>query len=182
MNLPILKIEKGFIKGFGNSFDRRREMKKLIIGTFVVLSFATWIYPQASTEQGLRRFIFSPQLLRRHQHELQLTEDQRSYIVQQINQIQSEFTPLQWRLEDELRKLTNLVENRASSEESILRQLDVVLDLEKDIKSQQLLLAVRIRNTLNEEQLRKLQDIRARALPDQRLPRRNPDLNRNAVP
>lgn len=156
-------------------------MKKLVIGIFVVLSFAAWVYPQTNAEQGLRRYLFSTQLLRRHQHELQLTQEQRRYIVQQINEIQSKFTPLQWRLDDEMRKLTDLVENRANEEESVLRQLDVVLDLEKEIKSQQLLLAVRIRNTLNEDQLRKLRNIRARTRPEQR-PFQNPDPNVNGIP
>jgi hypothetical protein len=149
-------------------------MKKLIIGIFVVLSFATWIYPQTNAEQGLRRYLFSTQLLRRHQHELQLTQEQRSYIVGQINEIQSRFTPMQWRLDEEMRKLTDLVETRANDEEAVLQQLDVVLSLEKEIKSQQLLLAVRIRNTLSEEQLRKLRNIRARTLADQRAPKPKP--------
>ena len=149
-------------------------MKKLLIGIFVVLSFATWIYPQTNAEQGLRRYLFSTQLLRRHQHELQLTQEQRRYIVEQINDIQSKFTPMQWRLDEEMRKLTDLVENRSNDEEIVLQQLDVVLSLEKEIKSQQLLLAVRIRNTLSEEQLRKLRNIRARTLADQRPPKPKP--------
>ena len=156
-------------------------MKRLVIGIFVVLSLAVWVYPQTNAEQGLRRYLFSTQLLRRHQHELQLTQEQRRYIVQQINEIQSKFTPLQWRLDDEMRKLTNLVENRANEEDSVLRQLDVVLDIEKEIKSQQLLLAVRIRNTLNEDQLRKLRNIRARTRSEQR-PFQNPDPNANEIP
>jgi hypothetical protein len=162
--------------------NRRKEMKKLLIGAFIVLSLVTWIYPQTNADQGLRRYIFSPQFLRRYQRELQLTEEQRRYIVQQINEIQSKFTPLQWRLEDEVRKLTDLIENRASEEGSILKQLDVVLDLEKDIKGQQLLLAVRIRNALNQEQVKKLRDLRARALNDQRLPRRNADRDPTSIP
>jgi Mg2+ and Co2+ transporter CorA len=156
-------------------------MKKIIIGAFVALSFASWAYPQENADQGLQRYLFSPELLRRYQHELELTEDQQRYIVQQINQIQSEFTPLQWRLGDEMRKLTDLVENRASEEANILQQLDVVLSLEKDIKSQQLLLAVRIRNTLNDEQLRKLRNIRARTLRLQRA-LQNPDRGVNEIP
>jgi hypothetical protein len=145
--------------------NRRKEMKKLLIGAFIVLSLVTWIYPQTNADQGLRRYIFSPQFLRRYQRE-----------------IQSKFTPLQWRLEDEVRKLTDLIENRASEEGSILKQLDVVLDLEKDIKGQQLLLAVRIRNALNQEQVKKLRDLRARALNDQRLPRRNADRDPTSIP
>ena len=156
-------------------------MKKLIIGAFVVLSFATWIYPQTNADQGLRRYLFSPELLRKHQHELQLTEDQRSYIVQQINQVSSKYTPLQWQLDGEMRKLTDLVENQASEEDNIIRQLNLVLDLEKEVKIQQMLLAVRIRNTLNEEQLRKLRLIRARAATEQR-PLRNADRRANGIP
>ncbi len=157
-------------------------MKKLIIGIFVMLSFATWIYPQANADQGLRRYLFSPDLLRLHQRELQLTQEQRRYIVQQINEIQAKFTPLQWGLEDEVRKLIDLVEHRASEEEAVLQQLDVVLSLEKEIKSQQLLLAVRIRNTLSEEQLRKLRNIRARTAAEQRTAKRNADRNANKIP
>jgi len=143
-------------------------MKKTIIGVFVVLAFATWIYPQTSAEQGLRRYLFSPDLLRKHQRELQITEDQRRQIVQEISEIQSKFTPLQWKLEDEMRKLIDLIENRADEEENILQQLHTILDLEKEIKSQQLLLALRIRNALNEDQLRKLRNIRARTALEQR--------------
>lgn len=157
-------------------------MKKLIIGIFVVLSFTTWIYPQANADQGLRRYLFSPDLLRLHQRELELTQEQRRYIVQQINEIQAKFTPLQWGLEDEVRKLIDLVEHRTSEEAAVLQQLDVVLSLEKEIKSQQLLLAVRIRNTLSEEQLRKLRNIRARTAAEQRTAKRNADRNVNTIP
>ena len=97
------------------------------------------------------------------------------------NEIQAKFTPLQWGLEDEVRKLIDLVEHRASEEEAVLQQLNAVLDLEKEIKSQQLLLALRIRDTLNAEQLRKLQNIRARTRLQQKPPV-NPDRKVNKVP
>jgi hypothetical protein len=157
-------------------------MKKLAIGTLIILAFTTWIYPQANADQGLKRYLFSPDFLRLHQRELQLSQEQRRYIVQQINEIQAKFTPLQWGLEDEVRKLIDIVEHRASEEEAVLQQLDVVLSLEKEIKSQQLILAVRIRNTLSEEQLRKVRIIRARTLAEQRTAKRNPDRNPNRVP
>jgi len=157
-------------------------MEKTIIRIFVMLAFTAWVFPQSTAEQSLRRYLFSPQFLRRHQHELQMTKEQRTYIVQQINQAQSEFTPMQWRLEDEIRKLSNLVENRAADEAAIIEQLDTVLDLEKQIKRQQLLLAVRIRNKLSEDQLRKLRDLRMRSFSEPRPQRRNPNRNRDDLP
>jgi Spy/CpxP family protein refolding chaperone len=76
--------------------------------------------------------------------------------------------------------LAELVEDRNSEESKILNQLDVVLDLENEIKRKQLILGVRIRNVLNPEQLNKLQGIRARMEDDLRrrggqVPRPNPN-------
>ena len=159
-------------------------MKNSVLRAFILIGFTVWVFPQANPEQSLRKYLFSPQFLRRHQHELRLTEDQRHRIVKQINDAQTEFTSVQWDLESETSKLTNLVENRESEEAIILEQLEIVLNLEKEIKRKQLIMAVRIRNTLNEEQLRKLRDLKARSVRDLRLPRRGPNQNpkRNDIP
>ncbi|MFH1965973.1 MAG: hypothetical protein ABIJ42_10600 [Acidobacteriota bacterium] len=146
-------------------------MKNSVFRAFIFIGFTVWVFPQATPEQSLRKYMFSPEFLRRHQQELQLTEDQRQNIVKQISTAQIEFTSAQWNLGSETRKLSNLVENRESEEAIILEQLDIVLNLEKMIKRKQLIMAVRIRNILNEEQLRKLSDLRARSVKDPRLPR-----------
>lgn len=159
-------------------------MRNSLVRVFVFFAFTFWGFPQANTDLTLRKYLFSPQLLRRHQHELRLTEDQRRYIVQQVNEAQSEFTSMQWNLESEIRNLTNKVENRDSEESTLLEQLDIVLDLEKEIKRKQLIMAVRIRNSLNEEQLRILRDLRARIEQEKRPSRRgaNPNPNRDNIP
>jgi len=121
-----------------------------------------WAFPQSTAEQSLRRYLVSPDFLRRHQGELEITEDQRSFIIQEINRTQTEFNTAKWKLQEEIGRLSTLVRDNTGSEEEILGQLDVVLDLEKEIKRLQLRLAVRIKNTLSEEQLATLRKIRAR--------------------
>lgn len=150
-------------------------MKNSIIKAFIFITLTAWVFPQSSTEQSLRRYLISPDFLRRNQHELQLTENQRSFIVQEINRTQSEFTAAQWNLQDEISKLTELIKNRDIEETLILEQLDVVLDLEKQIKRKQLLLAVRIKNTLSEEQLARLRALRVKDARDSRLTTRKPN-------
>jgi Spy/CpxP family protein refolding chaperone len=157
-------------------------MRNLLFSLLVLSILTVGVFPQSGAEKSLRKYLFSPQLLRRHQHELQLTEEQRKSIVNEINEAQSQFTSMQWNLDNETRKLSQLVEDRQSDEASILKQLDVVLDLEKEIKRHQLILAVRIRNTLNEEQLRKLRNIRAQTLRNFRNSRIDPKPKRDDLP
>jgi Spy/CpxP family protein refolding chaperone len=163
-------------------FSWRKMMKFLLTAIIAFFALVTWVLPQASTELTLRKYLFSPQLLRRHQHELKLTQEQREYIVREINAAQSEFTAMQWNLESEIRGLTRLVENRESEESAILEQLNSVLDLEKEIKRKQLLMAVRIRNKLSDEQLRILRDIRLRAAQEIRRRGSNPRPQRDELP
>jgi len=137
-------------------------MKKPIITLLIMTGLMVWAFPQSTAEQSLRRYLVSPDFLRRHQGELEITEDQRSFIIQEINRTQTEFNTAKWKLQEEIGRLSTLVRDNTGSEEEILGQLDVVLDLEKEIKRLQLRLAVRIKNTLSEEQLATLRKIRAR--------------------
>ena len=137
-------------------------MKKSVITALVLMILMVWAFPQSTAEQSLRRYLVSPDFLREHQGELDLTEDQRGFIIQEINRTQTEFNNTKWELQEEIGRLSDLIRGNQSGEEEILQQLDVVLDLEKEIKRLQLLLAVRIKNTLSEDQLATLRKIRAR--------------------
>jgi len=110
----------------------------------------------------------------KNQEELQLTEEQRTSIMYEVQQVQSEFTGLQWDLEREMEKLTSLLRGVTLEEEAILQQLETVLELERRVKRSQLQLAVRIRNTLDEDQLRTLRRLRMRAIAQQRTLGREP--------
>ena len=159
-------------------------MKKLIISILILMGLAAWAFPQATAEQSLRRYLVSPDFLRRNQQELQLTENQRDFIIQEINRTQSEYTSAKWKLQDEIAKLSEMIKGKDNGEEIILAQLDAVLDLEKEIKRKQLLLAVRIKNTLNEEQLAKLRALRLKEARRTRLsnPKANPAPRQRQLP
>ncbi len=67
---------------------------------------------------------------------------------------------LSWDLAAQIEELITMVEANDQDEEALLAKLDQVLDLERRAKRSQFLLGVRIRNTLNDEQLEKLEELR----------------------
>jgi len=114
---------------------------------------------QRSQLGSLQRYLFSPDLVMRNQDVLALTEVQRGELVQVVQQAQASFTELNWNLQKEVQSLTTMFEESAI-EEGILEQFDAVLDLERQVKRTQLVLALRMRNILDDEQLAKLDDLR----------------------
>lgn len=149
-------------------------MKRTIVISVVCLLQMGWILAQRGEHSSFQRFLFPPELIMKNQEELQLTEEQRTSIMYEVQQVQSEFTGLQWDLEREMEKLTSLLRGVTLEEEAILQQLETVLELERRVKRSQLQLAVRIRNTLDEDQLRTLRRLRMRAIAQQRTLGREP--------
>ncbi len=135
-------------------------MKKVMTGILLMVFNMGLGLGQDSGTDPLQRHLFSAESIMRNQRELQLDQEQRSYMVKQIQETQSEFTSLQWQLQDEVGRLSGLLENPKAAERDVLRQLDKVLDLEKAIKRSHLRLAVRMKNRLTEEQRTKLREFR----------------------
>ena len=133
-------------------------MKKVMIGILFMV-FSMGLGQDRGTDP-LQSHLFSADAIMRNQRELQLDEKQRSYMVEQIQETQSEFTSLQWQLQDEVGRLSGLLENAEAPEREVLTQLDKVLDLEKAIKRSHLRLAVRMKNRLTEDQRMKLREFR----------------------
>ncbi len=140
-------------------------MKKSYIILILLLGLTQtgWVQGQRSQLGNLQQFFFPPELVMRNQQALELTEEQRDYIVKEIQQAQSEFTGLRWDVQNETQHLKQLLEKRDLDEAELLAQFETVLDLERNIKRTQLIVAVRIRNVLNDEQLKKLEQLKAKA-------------------
>lgn len=135
-------------------------MKKVMIGILLMVFNMGLGLGQNSGTDPLQSHLFSAESIMRNQRELGLDKEQRTYMVKQIQETQSEYTSLQWQLQDEVGTLSGLLENAEAPERDVLRQLDKVLDLEKAIKRSHLLLAVRMKNRLTEEQRTKLREFR----------------------
>jgi Spy/CpxP family protein refolding chaperone len=116
---------------------------------------------QYQAQRALQQLLYPPDLIMRNQSVLNLSEEQRQTILGEVQGATSKFTALRWDLLDGLQKLVAMVEDQQMEEDQLMAQLDKVLDLEREVKRAQLSLAVRIRKTLDSEQLEKLEELRA---------------------
>ena len=103
-------------------------------------------------EPAFAKYLFPPELVMQHQQNLRLTPEQRTSITQGIRDLQLKVVDLQWKMQDEAQKLTELVEGARVDEAQTLAQVDRVLGIEREIKRAHMALLVRIKNLLTPEQ------------------------------
>jgi Spy/CpxP family protein refolding chaperone len=103
-------------------------------------------------EPGFAKSLFPPELVMQHQQALQLKPDQRTAITKEIRDLQLKVVELQWKMQDEAQKLTELVQGTKVDEVQTLEQVDRVLGIEREIKRAHMALLVRIKNMLTPEQ------------------------------
>src|SRR5215471_16248153 len=106
---------------------------------------------------------FPPELVMQNQQAIGLSDEQKTYFRTEIRDAQLKFTDLQWKLQDEVEKMTSLVKQPRVDEQQVLTQLEKVLTAEREIKRAQVALLVHIKNKLTPEQQAKLEDIRDKA-------------------
>ena len=121
--------------------------------------------PPGPQQDPFGRFLFPPELVMQHQGEINLQDSQRAALQTAIQQAQSKFVDLQWRLSAEGEKLARLLQGPAADETQVLEQVDRVLAAEREMKRTQVGLLVRIKNALTPAQQAKLAELRGPARP-----------------
>ncbi len=110
----------------------------------------------AQDSDPLKKHFFPPELVMQYQRDLGLTADQKNVIKFAIQEAQTTFTDANWEIQDAMHAMADLVSGERVDEGEVLDQLETILDLERQIKRAQLMLMVRIKNTLTAEQQEKL--------------------------
>jgi Spy/CpxP family protein refolding chaperone len=118
----------------------------------LLLLGATSVVAAQEPEPEFARYLFPPELVMQHQQALRLTPEQRTSITQGIRDLQLKVVDLQWKMQDEAQKLTELVQGTKVDEAQTLAQVDRVLGVEREIKRAHMLLLIRIKNLLEQRQ------------------------------
>lgn len=116
--------------------------------------------PAPNAEQDFARHLFPPELIMQHQQRIGLRDDQRKAITDAITQLQARVIELQWQMQAEAQKLTELVQGTTVREAETLAQVDRVFAIERDVKRLHLATLIRIKNTLTREQQVTLNSLR----------------------
>src|SRR5216683_5921505 len=100
--------------------------------------------------------MFPPELIMQHTRDLNLTDEQKTFMRAEINRTTTRFNELQWQLQDAMEALHTAMKENTVNEQQALAQLDKVLDTEREIKRLHFGLAIAIKNKLTVEQQTKL--------------------------
>jgi Spy/CpxP family protein refolding chaperone len=117
------------------------------------------VMAQHPAQDPIGENLFPPELIMQHQQALGLTQEQKESLKDALRKAQTQFTEMQWQLQDEAEKLIELLKQARIDEAQALAQLDKVLAAEREIKRAQIALLLRLKNRLDPEQQQRLQDI-----------------------
>ena len=108
----------------------------------------------------LAHLMFPPDMILNHARQLNLTDDQKTFMRSEIQKTMASFQDLQWKLQDQMELLQETMKSASVNEQQALTQLDKVLDIEREIKRLHIGLAVRLKNRLTPEQQDQLHNMR----------------------
>lgn len=138
----------------------KRVVTALTLLLMLLLPAAALRAQAPNAEDVFKHVLVAPDLIMKYHNEIGLDENQSRTIKELIQKSQSRFLDLQWEMQSEVEKLVKLLSARPTDENAVLAQVDRVLNLEREIKKAQVLLMVRIKNTLTPAQLDKLTELR----------------------
>lgn len=113
--------------------------------------------PHPPMPDPLHDVMFPPEMIMGHARQLNLTDDQKAFMRGEIQKTTTNFQDLQWKLQDQMEQLHEMMKASLVNEEQVMAQLNRVLDIEREIKRLHFGLAVRLKNRLTPEQQEELQ-------------------------
>jgi len=139
----------------------------LMVGTLLGVVMVSAQQPQPRPEPNpqpqprppmdpLGDVMFPPEMIMGHTRELNLTDEQKTFMRTEINRATTRFNELQWQVQDEMEVLHATMKENTVNEQLALAQLDKVLNTEREIKRLTFGLNIAIKNKLTVEQQTKL--------------------------
>lgn len=116
--------------------------------------------PGGLGRDAIESSLYPPELVMRSQLAIGMTEDQMGQLKSLLGETHGKIIDLQVDLERSVEKLTNAVKPTKVDEAAALAAAETTMELETQLKKTHLMLLVRIKNLLDEEQQRKLDALR----------------------
>lgn len=118
----------------------------------------------AQQAEAVNRYLFQPRLVMASANEIGLTEEQRAAIEAAMGESRESYRRARFELSNALTVIAALAVQHPIDEAEILEQLDAILEMERQIKRDQLLMLVRIKNALTPDQHLQLQELKTRQM------------------
>jgi len=133
----------------------------LMLAVGALLAFARPVTAQnPKPDDAFADALFDPQLVLRHSQAIGLTPAQRRTILDELKATQTALGPLQANMTEPALDLVELLGQPRIDEARVVAKMEQVLKIENEVKKQQAVLLVRIKNALTPEQQARLRELR----------------------
>ena len=132
----------------------------------LVLSVACWQTLSAPVDAApapldpVAEKLFNPELILQHGEAIDLTDEQREFMMTELHKAQERFGELHQKLQKESEATAALLTKKNVDEATVLAQFDKLLDQQRVIKRTELALMLALKNKLTPDQQGKLQEIK----------------------
>jgi len=135
--------------------------KTFYLLTLILLSsFYGWSQNKQPDPDPIDQAFFSPELVMQNQKFINLKTDQQKKIVIEMKQAQSEFMDLNWEMKKMREEFISVIATPKVDENKAIDGLNKILEVENKIKKRQVILMIRIKNVLSEDQQKKLIELK----------------------
>ncbi len=104
--------------------------------------------------------LFTPDIILRNQAELSLTKEQYTAIKAAVVDVQANVAGHEWDLREAYQKIMSALDESPIDEQEVLANVNDALLAENQVKKQQVVMLIRLKNLLNDEQVAYLESIR----------------------
>ncbi len=104
--------------------------------------------------------LFAPDIILRNQAELSLTKEQYTAIKAAVVDVQANVAGHEWDLREAYQKIMSALDESPIDEQEVLENVNDALLAENQVKKQQVVMLIRLKNLLNDEQVAYLESIR----------------------
>lgn len=115
----------------------------------------------ALAQEGIEEYVFPPEVVMQAQRQIDLQGEQRDAITKVIREFQREQLELDWDLQDQTQRLTELMSPAKVDEKAAMEQVARLMQAEERMKRAHLRMLIRIKNLLTEDQQMKLHKVMA---------------------
>jgi hypothetical protein len=110
----------------------------------------------ANAQDMFQEYLYPADLVMKNRDKISLTDDQANKIKKIHRTNAADFSTLKWDLDAETEKLKKLLAQTKPDPAAVTKQMDLVLNLENELKKKQLSTLLAIKNELTESQINEL--------------------------
>ncbi len=131
-----------------------------IIACLILCSGLVMAQDRGGQPDPFKGKLFSPDIILRNQAELSLTKEQYTAIKAAVVDVQANVAGHEWDLREAYQKIMSALDESPIDEQEVLENVNDALLAENQVKKQQVVMLIRLKNLLNDEQVAYLESIR----------------------